>query len=170
MNQIKSISYNLASTSSYDALVRKTYDSVKFLSCEYPNFEYWFYFKVLPEVNKGIRTINLRTHNGKIAGISILKKAFEEKKICTLWVAPEFRGKGLGDSLLCEAKKFLDTEHPLITVSEKRVNDFLPLFERHNFHMHSEHLSFYENGIFEYSFNSCLEREHKSNTPKVWTP
>lgn len=141
------------------------YQCLSFLETEYPSFKVWFYFKVLPGIARGERTIILNKNLSEIAGISILKKSINENKICTLWVNKKYQAKGIGQNLLENSIEILKDGKPLISVSESRMGEFRPLLEKFNFSLKNSYLSIYKKDAFEYSFNGYLfqEKAHPKN-------
>ena len=98
----------------------------------YPNFMNWFE-KVQQELfaNQN-REIFFIINNNEIIGFSILKKINFEHKICTLIVQKQFRNKGFGTILMKKSSEYLD-DCAQITISEKCLNEFLPLLNNFNF-------------------------------------
>lgn len=98
----------------------------------YPNFMNWFN-KVQQELfTSQNREIFFIINNQKIIGFSILKRTDFEYKICTLIVQEQFRNKGFGTILMKKSLEYLDN-CVQITVSEKCLNEFLPLLNNFNF-------------------------------------
>src|SRR5436190_8088055 len=101
--------------------------SIGHLQTFYPQFGPWFWEKVVPGLGNGSRRI-LPVHAGeKLAGIAILKRIPEERKICTLWVAPFARKIGVGTHLLNDSLIWLECDKPLITVCQERLHELQPL-------------------------------------------
>lgn len=107
-------------------LLKHFLSDVSFL---YPNFDSWLNFKV----RRNVRSI-LIAHNGsELAGVSILKNTYDEKKISTFYVAPSFRGQLLGQALMTQSLQFLDSGETFITVSEERNSELFPLLNSNGF-------------------------------------
>ncbi|TAV50964.1 N-acetyltransferase [Rhizobium leguminosarum] len=122
----------------------------------YPDIERWFEAKVLPGVASGTRRIVVRREADHIHGFSILKKADQERKICTLWVRPDARGAGLGQHLLDEAREWLECAQPMLTVPEEELSGFAPLLKRNHFQLTQRASDFYRSHRCEYVFNGEL--------------
>jgi predicted acetyltransferase len=133
------------------------YESLRLLNSEYPDFDKWFYQKVVKGIKEGDRSIIANFCDNELAAISILKSNDLENKICTFRVIEKFRGKGIGLNLMKDSFKVLNTTAPLITISEKRLHQFSKLLEVFNFNLHEVYDSYYLNGVKEYSFNGPLK-------------
>lgn len=132
-------------------------DDVAYLRGSYPNFDQWFFQKVVPGVICGERSIFIEQRSTSIAGILILKHTLEEKKLCTLRVRPEYESLGLGLRLFETAFEVLGTEKPLLSVSEDAHPKFARLFNHFNFMQHQAYLGKYLPLRKELAFNGVLE-------------
>ena len=132
---------------------------MKNLENEYPNFYDWYHKKIFTGLNNRTRSILIANDDDtkKIAGISILKNSYE-KKICTLRVATEFQHQGIGTQILDKSMEILETNSPLITVSEKRNNEFKNLFQKFNFQEFTKYPNYYREGTYEISYNGYLDK------------
>nr|WP_237617462.1 GNAT family N-acetyltransferase [Pseudomonas putida] len=92
------------------------------------------------------RKIIVAHQNGEVAGLSLLKNTVEEKKICTFYVLPEFRGYGLGGDLMSKSLQILDRNGIEITVSEERHEELSPLLSSSGFTLVSVKSDYYRNG------------------------
>jgi len=100
----------------------------------YPDFYLWFHNKVINGVTSDNRKIiTKRALSGEICAIAILKKHTFEKKICTLRVAKEFKGIGLGAELMEESINWLDCKTPHITVNEENITEFTSFLKKFNY-------------------------------------
>ena len=132
------------------------YKSLSSVIQEYPSFTSWYFKKVIPDIRQGKRDIILYSHENRLAGVSIIKVDIDEKKICTLRVFHGFRNKGIGKYLFERSFELLETEKPLITVSESRLPQFSRLFDYYGFRMNKVYPNYYKIGEKEYSFNGEL--------------
>lgn len=132
------------------------YQLLKDLNKEYPDFEQWFYGTVVRGIIEGERQIILKESNNTFLGVAILKNTDTEKKICTFRIFDSYKGLGIGTQLMRDVSNILEIKNPKITVSERRIEDFLPLLSKFEYVLHSEHKHYYENGISEFSFNAAL--------------
>lgn len=96
------------------------------LSEDYPGIDVWYTGKVVPGLRSGTRTLLRVERDGELVGLGIAKNEPEERKICTVRVAPSFTGRGVGVRIFDHLLKWLDCDRPHLTVSSVK----LPLFER----------------------------------------
>lgn len=118
----------------------------------YPNFQEWFFCKVLPDVAHGQRALISEIRDGKIAGLSILKLS-EEKKLSTLKVSNGHLNKGIGLKLFEKSFQILETEKPFLTVSEEKFVEFSKIFDYYGFQLTSVHEDLYRQGKKEFFYN-----------------
>lgn len=109
--------------------VRAVYEFLSDLCGEYNNFRQWYYGTVVPSLTSGKRLIYVVIDNEAIVAVLILKNA-DEKKICTLRVAENYRHQGIASMLLNLAFRELQCTKPLITVSSYHIDEFKPLLEK----------------------------------------
>lgn len=122
----------------------------------YPNGAEWLSTKVFSDDSSRLLLIS-QLSDGLVNGFSILKNDDFEKKICTLFVSPDFRGKGIGAALLDRSLDLLGCDKPLITVSDDLLLSFIPLFSRYGFENTESYVDRYRDGHIEYSFNGVLK-------------
>lgn len=113
------------------------------LSDDYPGIDRWFLMKVVPGLRTGSRHILRIERNGTLAGVGIAKNEPDERKICTVRVAPAYANRGIGVRIFDGLLKWLDDDRPHLTVSERK----LPLFER-IFDYYGFNLSFTRSGLY----------------------
>jgi hypothetical protein len=58
------------------------------LSADYPGIDRWFVLKVVPGLRRGTRYLLPMERDGELVGLGIAKKEEDERKICTVRVAP----------------------------------------------------------------------------------
>lgn len=121
----------------------------------YPNFLQWYYLKVLPQIATGKRDVVLYTHYSDVCGIEILKNG-EEKKICTLKVNAEYQKRGIGKKLFETSFKILQTDNPIITVSDSKVFQFRRVLNDYKFQLTQVCRDKYIKGKSELVFNGML--------------
>lgn len=122
----------------------------------YPDFRGWFYGKVVPGLRKRERNIIPWMIDGQLAGIAICKRTPAEQKLCTLWVAPEVRARGVAAKLANEAFTWIGTARPLFTVPEERSSEFAGLVETWSFPKAVAYDGLYRTGRVEFVFNGPL--------------
>jgi len=163
MNQINSnfgtliIDSECAPEAHLRSIAKEVFQNIAHLQQPYPDFKKWYFNKVVSGVIDGSRGFILELRDGKMAGVAILKDTVEEKKICTISVAEEFKSKGLGVRLFEKSMRLLDTEKPLATVSENRLPEFEKIFQYLNYEYFAEYRGFYVPQKSEFSFNGVLQ-------------
>lgn len=135
--------------------VDKVFEKLCFLKRSYPNFKEWYYGKVIPNVGLGTREIIVEELDGEIVAVSIVKKS-EEKKICTFAVFGIYQNKGIGRKLMRNSIEFLETNRPIITVSEENIYEFRRFLRGFGFEEVQQIPNYYLEGSIEYAFNGRL--------------
>ena len=128
----------------------------------YPDFQTWLSSKVFSDVLKNplqrevifVFTPDLKS----TAGFAVLKNMPSEKKICSFYITPAYQHLGYGSLLLEECFRYLGTTTPLITMSEKCKELFVPLLQKYNFQYVHELPNYYVPGLTEFVFNGALCR------------
>ncbi|WP_281799742.1 GNAT family N-acetyltransferase [Methylocystis echinoides] len=134
----------------------EVWSEISHLQVFYPGFEYWFNAKVASGLRDGSRRVFVERRGKEIAGLAIAKRSALESKLCTLYVAPKFRYRGVAARLANEAFDWLETKQPLFSVPEERLPEFRVLINRWSFVETQALRSFYRNGKIEYVFNGRL--------------
>ena len=133
----------------YNDILSLTYS----INDTYPQHSTWFKEKFLTGLkNKERIYIVAQDEEGKLAGCVLIKKTEEEKKICTLFVHPDYRKQGLGGKLMEQTLSELG-EHPLITVSDRNIAQLAPLLRKKVFHLSAVKKGAYRPEDTEYYFN-----------------
>ena len=135
--------------------ITAVYEFLSSLCGEYSDFIEWYYEKVVPGLASEERLIYAVMDNETIAAVLILKNT-DEKKICTLRVAENYRNQGVATALLKIAFKELQCARPIITVSSYHIDEFKSLLEKNGFVLYKEYMNYYKQGIVEYAFNGPL--------------
>lgn len=137
----------------------------QFLRASYPLFNNWLAKKVVPGICAGERTVLIECRESAPVGLLIVKHTPEEKKLCTLRVRPHFESKGLGIKLFETAFELLETDRPLVSVSEIALSKFSKIFEHFGFSHEASYEGVYLPKVVEFSFNGvlsnarCVQRE-----------
>lgn len=141
-------------------IANEIYLLTEHLNETYPGYKEWFYNKQLKGClisNRNI--IFVRNNERKIIGISSLKKTEEEQKICTLFILESYRNKEIKRLLLKESFLYLETEKPLITISEENLNIFQKTIEEYCWELTEIVEGIYKKGSREFCFNGILIRK-----------
>lgn len=121
----------------------------------YPCFDSWFNFKFRKGFEFGERELIVSHWGDQIAGVSLLKKSIEEKKISTFYVAPDFRGNGIASELMELSLIELGSNRDiLITVSEERNEQLKPLLSRY-FEESKSEIGLYRDNSIEFFYRSA---------------
>jgi GNAT superfamily N-acetyltransferase len=127
------------------------------LSRDYPGIEKWFLKKVAPGMRAGSRFILPVHRYGKIVAVGIAKNDGLEKKICTVRVAPTYEGRGLGVRVFDGLLRWLNTDRPSLTVSERNLSKYSRLFDYYGFMETSATRGVYLPHSLEHGFNESLK-------------
>ena len=127
--------------------------SLSTVGAYYPNFKNWLYFTFRKEMIEGKRSIVIARTGNSIAGLSLLKHTIDEKKICTFYVSPSYRGIGVGHQLMDAATSYLGDKDIKITVAEERNLELYPLLKSKGFSIESNVIGYYRENINEYFYS-----------------
>ncbi|MBY3433185.1 hypothetical protein HFN89_03180 [Rhizobium laguerreae] len=133
--------------------VVSVHEAISHLSALYPDFDRWYWGKVVPESALGTRRIDTVTRDGRVVAVAISKKTDTERKLCTLWVKEEIKGGGHGVRLIRRACEWLGTDIPHATVPEEHIHELGPVLERLGWVETGRTVSVYRPGMTEYIFN-----------------
>ena len=93
----------------------------------------------------------------KLVGLVILKKDEKEAKISTLFIDERYRNRGLASKLIKESFKFLNTDKPLISIAEYKVDMFISIIKKYNWKLTQVLNSEYYNGKYkEFVYNGKI--------------
>ena len=132
-------------------------DTLGDLRLFYPEFNSWVSNVVIPGIIAGERSIILEYRRDDLAGLAILKDSLAEKKLCCLQVMPQFQGSGIGLSLFEKSFELLNTQNPLLSISEEQKNNFLKIFKYYGFELGEAYHQYYRPLKTELSFNGLLK-------------
>ena len=135
----------------------KLYSFLRRLVLEYHNFNKW-YQKLFTDDGtlNADREIILCQITDEIAGIIILKRQTDERKICTLRVAKKFQNQGIASRLVELGFEWLEDEKPLITVHKAKIQQFEPLFKKYGFQIEQQMRNYYQVFSTELVYNGAL--------------
>lgn len=106
-------------------------------------------------INTGISGLKLAPY---LSGCALLKNEPEEKKLCCLFVDPNYRGQKIASKLIEDSFELLNTNKPLMTVSQQNLGMLQKLIDRYGFELTSIKESVYKPGVKEYFYNEGLAR------------
>ena len=118
----------------HQRLYHDIFEMTRSLGNSYPNYQNWYHRTFLEDLKKGNRLYAVAAHHQTVAGCCLMKNTPHEKKICTFFVAPQYRRQGIGTDLLRAALKELGP-HPFLTVPLSKVDVFTPFLGRFGFQM-----------------------------------
>jgi GNAT superfamily N-acetyltransferase len=149
-----------------DTLIRCR-EQLSYLETIYPGFRYWFDNKVQPGIGAGTRYLDVIEYDGRLAGIVIAKNEDGEKKLCTIWVHPDFRGRGVGIRLIRAACLWLGTNRPLASVSEANHVPVGKLLRKLGF-LHTSNKINPKTGLIEHFYNEKnKENDHDQRSAEI---
>jgi ribosomal protein S18 acetylase RimI-like enzyme len=128
-------------------------ESLSTVGAYYPNFKNWLYFTFRKEMIEGKRSIVIARAGNKIAGWSLLKHSFDEKKICTFYISPSYRRTGVSHQLMDFSTSYLGDKDIKITVAEERNLDLYPLLESKGFSIENKVIGYYREDVAEYFYS-----------------
>ena len=102
---------------------------------DYPKHFEWYWAKEIPRVFNGTGEVVICMIDNNIAGIAFLKKDEEERKICTILVVDEYRGKHVASKLLEHAFKYLGTTKPLISIADYKITMFEHIIKKYKWEL-----------------------------------
>ena len=130
------------------------FNLIKPISAFYPDFSNWYWDKVAPGIITGNDKIIIAEKGNELVGVSIIKDTLNEKKLRALRISEKFQNKGAGLYLIDKSLEELNTDKPIVSVSEEMINEFSRIFiNRYNFDISYVHKGLYRKGKLEYEFN-----------------
>src|SRR3546814_131627 len=126
------------------------------LSEDYPDIARWFAQKVVLGLRQGTRLLLPVERDGAMVGLGIAKKEEDERKICTVRVAPSHAGRGIGVRLFDGLLKWLNDDRPHLTVNAAKLPQFERIFDYYGFDVTSAHEGLYVPQLTELAYNEPL--------------
>jgi GNAT superfamily N-acetyltransferase len=140
-----------------EADLQRVFGRLQFLEADYPDFDGWYWNTVVPEARHGeIRRIHFVERDQQIAGVYIAKRSLTERKLCNVWVAPEWERSGMGVRLMLDAMQWMGTSTPLASVSEARMPQFADIMTRLGYVLTQVLDGYYRPGSREFVYNGAL--------------
>lgn len=126
------------------------------LSEDYPGIDHWYLTKVVPGLRTGSRYLLRVERDGELAGIGIGKIEADERKICTVRVAPRYTNRGIGVRIFDRLLKWLDDDQPHLTISNHKLPLFERIFDYYGFSMSSRSEGRYVPTACELGYNELI--------------
>lgn len=123
----------------------------------YPRIFSWYKNKFVPGIYDGKRQILLYYINNNIAGIALLKRDYEERKICMFRVDNIYKSIGVGRRLFNHSMELLETEQPMITIPNEIINDFYGIINYYHLELSQKLYNHYRKHSIEWVFNGTLQ-------------
>lgn len=123
------------------------------LSSDYPGIDRWYIEKVVQGEFVGTRHVFRIEREDRLVALGIAKDEGGEKKICTVRVHPCYIGRGLGVRVFDHLLNWLQTDRPVLTVSERKLPQFQRLFDHYGFVITSVTPNQYRRGVSELAYN-----------------
>lgn len=134
------------------------------ISETYPKYNEWLFTKFFPELKTQKRKIIVAyTKKNTPIGVALLKDYNEEKKICSLFVKEDCRGKGIASNLIKKSCEVLNTNKPLLTVSDKNLPMLQKLLDKNGFKFSYKRSGVYQKEDTENYFNNEATEILKKN-------
>jgi GNAT superfamily N-acetyltransferase len=128
----------------------------------YPDFNDWYWNKVVPSTMVGDSEIILAEECDQVVGVSLIKRGSNPKLRC-LRVRPEYASRGIGVHLIDRSLKQLDCDKPMVTVPEEKINELSRIMvNRFDFNLLQVDRGLYRPHKLEYIFNDVTSQRVKS--------
>ncbi|NPD69431.1 GNAT family N-acetyltransferase [Lichenicola cladoniae] len=133
------------------------------LSADYPGIDRWFAGRVIPGLRSGSRMLLRVERDGELVGLGIAKRDHDERKICTVRVAPSHAGRGIGVRIFDKLLTWLDDDKPHLTINSSKLPMFERIFDYYGFSRTSSKTDLYLPRAIELGFN---EKDQKADAPQ----
>lgn len=143
----------------FSKLIFETYNLIDFITKDYEHLLEWYWSKSVPWIFKNQMEFFIALDENSIVGVTIVKKENKERKICTLFVKPEYSNQGIGSTLLQSAFDYLGTTRPVITFSDYKLPEFQPLIQKYNWEIDEKVFKSY-NQHYELKCNTKLQNNN----------
>ena len=116
----------------------------------YPAFSVWYNNLFTDDLYlKPEREIMICEKEYRIAGVTILKRTKEEAKICTMYVAKQYRHNGIGQMLMELSLEWLKNQKPVITLDRSKEPEFTGILNHFGFALQKRSCGLYRPGKVE---------------------
>lgn len=128
----------------------RIYHEFQHLDNYYPDFQNWYYNKLVPNIMTGAGTALIMMDRNEMVGVSL----FKPEKLQAIRVLPKYQNRGQGMKLLDETFKIMNNDKPFCTVSEELFHDYSRIFiNRYEFTLPKVEKGLYRPGKLEYLWN-----------------
>lgn len=149
---------------SLDNLYQGIVELTNSINDTYPKHNDWLYKKFFPGLKDGSRKIVVAYEDlNKPMGVALLKDTKEEKKICCLFVRDDCRKKGIAKKLVEQSFEALGTKIPLMTVSDRNIEQLQRIVNIYNFKFSYRKKGAYQKESTEIYFNNEATELLKTN-------
>jgi GNAT superfamily N-acetyltransferase len=104
-------------------------------------------------MNSHERKILVAHDGGSMSGLALLKDTADEKKICTFFILPEYRGQNLGKELMQRSLRELAERDISITVAEERREELSPILVANGFTLEKKVVNHYRKERTEFFYS-----------------
>lgn len=157
---------NIISANEFMSLAKRIYLITDFVCEYYPKHKEWYFTKQLPSINdekRNVLFVRSPEDYNEIIAMACLKKEPQEQKICTLYVAEDYRGQGIGKTLVETSMEWLGTRKPLITLTDNKLEMFAPMIKKYEWELTEIVLALYNDYSKELCFNGKVTKNKLEN-------
>lgn len=140
------------------------FEKLSDLDLVYDDFHTWYHDIVLKELLDSVGDkrdillgISVEGEYVTLAGIVIVKKTLTERKICTFRILQKYRRSNLAELIFRECFIYLETDKPLMTVSETDNAYFEKYIQKYGFKLTQQLRNYYKQEVVEFVYNGVLE-------------
>jgi ribosomal protein S18 acetylase RimI-like enzyme len=117
----------------------RVFDLLQPISEIYNNFDQWYWDTFVTGLSEGNRSAYVLMDSQAISGILLLKHDLVERKVCTLWVDPNFRRRGIASLLMSHALSIMPPGKIGLSVSDGSLGQFCNILNEFDFVLTSAH-------------------------------
>lgn len=144
-----------------DELIKNIFEMTKSLEQFYPEYKKWFNVTLMAGIRKGHRSVVVVTVDDKTVACSVLKNTVQEKKICSVYVLPTYRRRGIGEMLIDYSMCILNDANIKITIPEENNPWAIKHLKNKGFLLQDVRQDMYRTGVSEYHYASGYIRKPK---------
>ena len=119
----------------------------------YPDISNWYHYRIVNELNDSNCILLHAYQNEKLVGVSIAKKGIDPKLRCVR-ISKELESSGLGIKLINRTLDEMETDKPMVTVSEELFHQYSRAFHHYyDFKIEQVLKGLYRENKLEYIYN-----------------